>query len=161
MRRTIMKPATAAPMALLLALAACEAQKSSTPLSPSVAGPIAGVEITAPKLLEPAQGFRFKESQQPIRLLIENSSSSGVRPLTYLFEVATDSEFQTKVFARSNVPPGEGGRTSVVVDPLGLGRAYYWRARAEGGAHIGVYATAQFELLPKAQLDPPAPVSPI
>ncbi|OFW08532.1 MAG: hypothetical protein A3H96_15195 [Acidobacteria bacterium RIFCSPLOWO2_02_FULL_67_36] len=148
-------------MALLLALAACEAQKSSTPLSPSVAGPIAGVEITAPKLLEPAQGFRFKESQQPIRLLIENSSSSGVRPLTYLFEVATDSEFQTKVFARSNVPPGEGGRTSVVVDPLGLGRAYYWRARAEDGANIGVYATAQFELLPKAQLDPPAPVSPI
>src|SRR5919201_6297279 len=66
---------------LLVGLSACEAKKSSNPLSPSVAGPIPGVQITAPKLLEPAQGFKLKESQQPIRLLIENASSTGVRPL--------------------------------------------------------------------------------
>ena len=60
MRRN--KPAAALPAVLLLSLLACEAQKSSSPLSPSVAGPIPGVEITQPKLLEPAQGFRFPRS---------------------------------------------------------------------------------------------------
>ena len=38
---------------MTIALAGCEAQKSSNPLSPSVAGPIAGVSITAPQLIEP------------------------------------------------------------------------------------------------------------
>src|SRR5215208_4886698 len=99
--------------ALTCTLAGCEAQKSSNPLSPSVAGPIAGVEITAPKLLEPSQGFKFKASQQPIKLMIENSSSSGVRPISYIFEVASDNGFGNKVFARSGVVPGEGGRTTV------------------------------------------------
>ena len=46
--------------ALTFALAGCEAQKSSNPLSPSVAGPIPGVNITAPKLVEPAQGFKVQ-----------------------------------------------------------------------------------------------------
>src|SRR5215212_4841796 len=114
--------------ALTLALAGCEAQKSSNPLSPSVAGPIAGVQITAPKLVEPVQGFRYKESQQPIKLVIENATSTGVRPRAYIFEVAPDSAYTSKVFARSGVPQEEGGRTSVQIDRLDLGRAYYWRA---------------------------------
>jgi hypothetical protein len=146
---------------LLVGIAACEAKKSSNPLSPSVAGPIPGVDITPPKLLEPAQGFRFKENQQPIRLLIENSSSTGVRPLSYVFEVASDSEFQTRVFARSGVSPGENGRTSVQLDTLELGRPYYWRARAEDGANNSTYSVAGFEVLPKPVLTVPAPVSPI
>jgi hypothetical protein len=119
------------------------------------------VEITAPKLLEPAQGFKFKESQQPIKLLIENSSSSGVRPISYAFEVSTDNSFSSKVFARAGVPPGEGGRTWVQIDKLENGRAYYWRARAEDGANSGPYSAANFEVLPKPQLDPPSAVSPI
>jgi hypothetical protein len=141
--------------------AGCEAKKSANPLSPTVAGPIPGVEITAPKLLEPAQGFKFKESQQPIKLLIENSSTSGVRPISYAFEVSTDNAFTSKVFARAGVPPGDGGRTSVQIDKLENGRAYYWRARAEDGANSGPYSAAQFEVLPRPQLDPPTAVSPI
>lgn len=146
---------------LLLPLGACEAQKSSSPLSPSVAGPIPGVQISAPKLLEPAQGFRYRESEQPIKLLIENASSTGVRPVTYMFEVATDTEFSTKVFARSGIPAGEGGRTSVQIDRLDLGRAYYWRARADDGANSSQFATSQFEVLPKPQLAAPSLLSPI
>ncbi len=146
--------------ASLMTLVACEAEKSENPLSPSVAGPIAGVEITAPGLLEPAQGFKFKEHQQPIRLLIENASSTGVRPVTYVFEVASDDSFTTKVFARGGVAPGEGGRTSVQLDTLELGRPYYWRARGEDGANNSSFATAQFELLPKAVLTAPSAVSP-
>lgn len=146
--------------ALLMGAIACEAKKSSNPLSPSVAGPIAGVEITQPKLLEPQQGFKFKENQQPIKLLIENSSTTGVRPITYVFEVASDSGFANKVFARSGVTPGEGGRTSLQIDALELGRPYYWRARAEDGANNSTYATRSFEMLPKPVLTPPAVVSP-
>jgi hypothetical protein len=145
---------------LMVGLVACEAKKSSNPLSPSVAGPIAGVEITAPRLLEPAQGFKFKESQQPIRLVIENASTNGVRTVFYHFEVATDQNFETKVFARSSVPAGDGGRTSVMVDRLQEGRAYYWRARGDDGANASTFSTANFEVLPKPQLGMPRLVSP-
>ena len=142
-------------------LIACEAEKSSNPLSPTVAGPIPGVEITSPKLIEPQQGFRLKESQQPVRLVIENSSSNGVRPLSYRFEVSADSAFESILFARTAVPPGEGGRTSVQSDPLGLGRSYYWRARAEDGANTGPFMSARFEVLPKPFLGGPSTISPV
>lgn len=144
----------------LLLASACEAEKSSSPLSPSVAGPIAGVEITSARLLEPAQGSRVRESQQPVRLVIENASSTGVRPLSYKFEVAVDSNFSTKVFARSGIQPGQG-RTSVQLDRLELARTYYWRVRAEDGANTGPFATAQFEVLPRASLGKPVALAPI
>jgi hypothetical protein len=142
-------------------LAGCEAQKSETPLSPSVAGPIAGVNITAPKLIEPAQGFKYKESQQPIKLIIENATSNGVRPVSYMFEVATDSGFTTKVYARSGVPQGDNNRTSVQIDRLDSSRSYYWRAKADDGANSSTFSASQFEILPKPVLNPPGPVSPI
>ena len=155
-----LRPTAVVPAVFLLALAGCEASKSSNPLSPAVAGPIAGVEITQPKLLEPTQGFKFKESQQPIKLLIENAATNGVRPIVYAFEVSTDADFTNKVYARSGVPPGEGGRTSVVIEKLELGRSYYWRARAEDGANTGQFASASFDVLPRAMLNPPPPVRP-
>jgi hypothetical protein len=139
----------------------CEVEKSKSPLSPSVAGPIGGVEITPPRVLEPAQGTKLKQSQQPIRLTIENASTSGVRPLSYTFELAADEGFQTKLFSRSGVVPGEGGRTTVVVDKLDLGRPYFWRARAEDGANTGPFAVVAFEVLPAPQLSAPALVSPV
>jgi hypothetical protein len=148
-------------VALSAAFAGCEAKKSSNPLSPSVAGPIPGVEITAPKLLEPAQGFKFRDSEQPIKLLIENASSTGVRPLSYAFEVASDSGFTTKVFSRAGVAPGSGGRTSVQIDRLEIGRAYFWRVRAEDGANTGPFSTAGFEIFPKPVINPPNAIAPI
>jgi len=159
MERKVFRPAVL-PAALLLSLVACKAEKSSNPLSPAVAGPIAGVNITAPRMIEPGQGAKYRESQQPIRLAVENATSSGVRPLYYTFEVASDAEFATKMFARSQVQPGTDGRTSVQIDRLELGRAYYWRARAEDGANTGPFVTAQFEVLPRAHLGPPGLVSP-
>jgi len=147
--------------ALTFALAGCEAQKSSNPLSPSVAGPIAGVNITAPKLIEPAQGFKYKESQQPIKLVLENATSNGVRPVAYMFEVATDADFNSKVYARSGVPAGDNGRTSVQIDRLDLGRAYYWRAKADDGANSSQFSASQFEVLPKPLLVAPLIYSPV
>ncbi len=156
-----LRPTAVIPAVFLLALAGCEAKKSSNPLSPSVAGPLAGVNITQPKLLEPTQGFKFKESQQPIKLLIENAATNGVRTLTYAFEVSSNADFTNKVYARSGVPQGEGGRTSVIIERLELGRPYYWRARAEDGANNGQYASASFDMLPRAFLNPPPMRSPL
>jgi hypothetical protein len=141
--------------------AGCGVEKSENPLSPSVAGPIAGVEISAPRASEPAQGAKLKPSQQPLRLMVENANSNGVRPLSYTFEVASDSAFQNKVFARSNVTPGTNGRTTITLDPLTVGKAYHWRARAEDGANTGPFMTAAFEVLPQPELGAPVPVSPI
>jgi len=147
--------------ALLGTLVACQAQKSENPLSPSVAGPIPGVEITAPHLVEPSQGFKFKENQQPIRLVIDNSVTNGVRTVTYIFEVASDAGFTNKVFARSGVPQGANGRTTVQIDALELGRPYFWRAKADDGANSSTYATAGFEVLPRAVFTPPTASSPV
>src|SRR5580765_2920417 len=116
---------------IALALVGCEASKSTTPLSPSVAGPIPGIEISAPKTLEPV-GTKVSVDQQPVKLLIENASSTGPRPLTLSVEVATDVNFAGKVFAQNNIPPGGGGRTELrLPGPLPPGRSYYWRVRAE------------------------------
>jgi hypothetical protein len=159
MKRKLITPAGLS-LALLMALVACEAQKSSNPLSPSVAGPIPGVSISGPRLIEPAEGARYKEAQQPIRLSVENATTTGVRPLFYTFEVATEAEFTNKMFARSQVAPGDG-RTSVTIDRLEAGRRYYWRARAEDGANIGPFTSSLFELLPRPQLGAPRLISPI
>ena len=57
--------------------AGCEVEKSENPLSPTVAGPIPGVEITAPKPLEPGSGAQISGDKQPVTLLLENASSNG------------------------------------------------------------------------------------
>ncbi|HVD90712.1 MAG TPA: hypothetical protein VNC21_00465 [Vicinamibacterales bacterium] len=145
---------------LVLAVGGCEASKSSNPTAPTVAGPIPGVNISAPVMLEPAQGFKFKESEQPIRLVVQNATTNGVRALTYTFEVATDAAFTTKVFSRSGVAPGDG-KTSVQIDRLEIGRAYFWRAWAADGANTGAAAIAGFEIFPKPAVSAPGPISPI
>jgi hypothetical protein len=155
-----LRPFLASSLLLATAVAGCGVEKSENPLSPSVAGPIAGVEISTPRAIEPAPGARVKNAQQPIRLTVGNASSNGVRPLSYTFEVATDTTFQTKVFARSGVAPGEG-QTSVVIDRLDQARTYAWRAKAEDGANTGSYVNATFEVLPQPQLGAPTLVSPI
>lgn len=149
---------------VLIALAAvsCESKKSSNPLSPHIAGPIPGVEITAPVLLEPGQGWKFKARQLPLTLLIENASSNGVRPLVYAIQIAVDSGFRNIVFTRRDIPQGANGRTAFrMTDKLQLGRTYYWRAWAYDGANTGATAqTKSFEVYPPVVLQPPQPMSP-
>jgi hypothetical protein len=121
--------------AVSVVLASCAVQKSETPLSPTVAGPIAGVQITAPKTLEPAAGAQIPGDKQPLTLLLENASSNGQRPLSYMFEIASEPGFNNRVFAQDNVPPGDAGRTSLKLPSnLTMGRCTYWRAKALDGA---------------------------
>jgi len=127
----------------IIAITACVSSKSSNPLSPSIAGPISGVNISPPKILEPWAGAQVDATKQPVTLLLENAVSNGVRPLTYTFEVASDAGFTAKIFTREAVVTGEGGRTSLrLPDPLAGGRTYYWRARAEDGANTGPFSAA-------------------
>src|ERR1035437_1293395 len=63
-----------------LVQAGCETTKSSNPLSPTIAGPIPGVVITAPKLLLPTAGQRIAVTEQPVTLTIENPTTTGVGP---------------------------------------------------------------------------------
>jgi hypothetical protein len=147
------------PLALLTA--GCSASKSSTPLSPTVAGPLPGVNISAPKPLEPVSA-QVPVDKQPVTLLIENASSNGPRPLSYDFEVATDLTFANKVFTRSSVDAGPDGRTQLrLSDALATGYAYYWRARAEDGANVSPYSeVVRFNVYSAVVIAAPALTSP-
>ena len=148
------------PLALLIT--ACETSKSSNPLSPTVAGPIPGVNISAPKPLEP-NGTQVAADRQPLTLLIENAASNGARPLSYDFEVALDAAFTNMVFVKLAVEPGSAGRTSLrLPDPLATERNYYWRARAADGANSGPYsAAASFKVYTPVVIEAPTPTAPV
>ncbi len=115
-------------------------EKSANPLSPSVAGPIAGVTISQPNLLEPGQDWQILPRDQPVRLMFQNADTSGARALFYTLEVASDAEFKNIVFTRTRVEPGSGVTTFQLPDALPAGRTYWWRVRAEDGANVGEYS---------------------
>lgn len=143
-------------------VAACAVEKSENPLAPTLAGPIPGVDISAPKLLEPSVGSQIDGNSQPLTLLVENASTTGPRPLSYSFEVATDAGFTNKVFEREGIEPGGGGRTSLrLPDALSTGRSYYWRSKAQDGANTGPYAAAaNFTVFTPVAFNKPTPISP-
>ncbi len=161
-----MKRASIRRFALLLPIlaigAACDVSKSSNPLSPSVAGPIPGVNITAPNPVDPAQASKIADTNQPVTLTVENGTSNGVRPLTYLFELAADSGFTNKLYSRDGIAPGNGRTSFKLPDALQTGRTYYWRARAQDGANTSPYSPAlYFEVYTPVVIDVPTPLSPV
>lgn len=145
-----------------LTAAGCGTERSSNPLSPSVAGPIAGVTITAPKPLEPANGAEFNTGQ-PVTLLMENASSTSERPFWHKIEVALDSAFAQQVMTADKVMPGANGRASYTINSgLVAGRVYYWRAVALDGANTGPYSNfANFRVVDPTTVGTPAPISPV
>jgi len=142
--------------------AGCESTKSRNPLSPTVAGPIAGVTITAPKPLEPVNGQTLTAGGT-LSLLIENAATTGERPIWLQMEIASDAAFQNKVHVADKMSPGTDGRTSYQL-PVTLpaaGARYYWHARALDGANTGEFsATASFVLQDPVQLGAPTLASP-
>ena len=94
---------------LTILAAACQQSKSANPLSPDIAGPIPGVSISAPRNLEPFVGQQIEATEQPLNFLIENPSSSGVRPLKLQFQLAADANFQQLVHRDRE---RRGGRTT-------------------------------------------------
>lgn len=155
--------------ALLLAATAvvtgCEIKKVTNPLSPSVAGPIPGVTITAPRVLQPGAGTEIDPANQPITIVVGNATTTGVRPLTYSFELATDLGFTNQVYTRQGVSPGDSGKTQVTAQvtlpsPLAADHTYYLRVRAEDGANTGPYCDPVTFSVVTPSLDAPVPLNP-
>jgi hypothetical protein len=146
----------------VVCLAGCEAAKSANPTAASVAGPIAGVNITAPKPLEPYANSTLTFTGTPVTLLIENAGSSGVRTIYLQVEIATDTSFTQLVYQADQIELGPNGRTEFRMPaPLGAGYTYYWRTRAADGANTGPYSPiSAFSVVPPVVLDPPTAVSP-
>src|SRR5690349_14491055 len=88
-------------LAVSAVLSGCAVEKSSNPLSPTVAGPIAGVNVNSPTPMLPASGAQIAVDQQPVTLTVQNASTNGVRPLSYIFEVAADAGFSSVLFSKS------------------------------------------------------------
>jgi hypothetical protein len=143
-------------------LSGCTLTKTENPLSPAVAGPIAGVNITAPNPLEPRDGLRIASTQQPIALVLNNATSSGARPISYRFEVAGDAGFATIVEVNDRVAAGEGGKTTFrMTQTLAAGKTYYWRAKAKDGANESAFsASASFEVMEPVTYQGPPLVAP-
>ena len=136
-------------------------KKSENPLSPSVAGPIAGVSITAPKLLEP-QHQQTMNAGSAVTLLFESATTNGERPITQELQVALDPEFTQRVHSAANLPPGQAGRTAYTLPVLQEGRAYFWRVRAVDGANTGPYSPASlFQIALAVRIETPVPLAPV
>ena len=146
--------------AAVVLLVGCHVKKSANPLSPSIAGPVKGVVISTPNLLEPGQDWQLRTRDQPIKFLFQNADSNGARPLKYSIDVAADSGFKIIVFARTGIEPGDGVTSLQLPDKLAPG-TYWWRTRAEDGANTGPYsATKSFQVLQQVVLGEPTPSAP-
>ncbi|MCX6551317.1 MAG: hypothetical protein NTY02_10000 [Acidobacteria bacterium] len=148
---------------VLVTVCGCDAIKSSNPTSPDVAGPIAGVSITAPTPVTPGQGSTIRSEEQPVTLTVQNSTTNGQRPITYVFELASDSGFSNRILVREGIQPGGDGKTALrLPDALAADRTYFWRAKAEDGANASPYSAAvSFAVVNIAVIQPPVPVAPI
>jgi hypothetical protein len=98
---------------------------------------------------------------QPVTLVVQNAAITSTGGNVYLFEVATDPAFATKVQTKDNVAEGTG-QTSVKLDSLTGGRDYYWHARATGGGTSGPFsAPMKFTVGPQVVINPPSPIGPL
>jgi hypothetical protein len=155
------KTGTLLAAALIAAGSVACTEKSENPLSPSVAGPIGGVSITAPKLLEPIHQGTFP-SGTAVTLLFESATTNGDRPITQEIQVALDPEFAQRVHTADRIPPGGGGRTSYTLPVLQEGRSYFWRVRAVDGANTGPYSAASlFAINLSVKIETPVPLAPV
>lgn len=143
-------------------LAGCESAKSANPTAPSVAGPIPGVNITAPKPLEPGAGSTVIFSSEPPVLLIENAGTSGARALWLQLEVGTDASLKQIVYQADQIALGSNGRTAYRLPaPLGAGYTYYWRTRAADGANTGPYSSvSSFNVVNPVVINAPVATTP-
>jgi hypothetical protein len=149
-------------LALPLLLVGCEEAKSSNPLSPSVAGPMAGIFVSLPEVLAPGAGLKVDDGEQPIALVVKNPDTNTERPVVLGLQVAFDAGFQNLAFSKDGLAPDAAGKTSVRLDKLPSGRTYYWRVKAGDGANTSGWSEPfTFEILNPIVIGVPTPKSPI
>ncbi|HEY3886260.1 MAG TPA: hypothetical protein VGL62_13675 [Vicinamibacterales bacterium] len=119
------------------------------------------MNISAPQPMQPASGAKISVGN-PITLVVDNATTTGVRPLSYDFEVASDQGFQAKVFAQNGVAPGSGQTSVRLPDALAADHTYYWHAMAADGANSGDFSNAvPFTVFTPVVLQAPAPTAPV
>ena len=148
--------------ALGAGLSACETEKSRNPLSPSIAGPIEGVTISAPTAVTPNDGLLIRVGDQPIQLTFHRATSNSERPFWYEVLVSSDEGFAEVVHTADRVPangsPADLYELTAMLDPE---QAYYWRVRALDGANTGLFSgAAVFEVFTPLALGEPEPITP-
>ena len=135
--------ATVGVLAAALSMAACEASKSSDPLSSERRRPDSGVEISAPKMLEPGPGSKISIEKQPVTLADRERRQQRTAAADLLVRHRDRHDLQQQsVLARRH--PARRGRPHCslrMIDTLATGHTYYWRVRAQDGANTGPYAT--------------------
>ena len=149
-------------LCLALVVTGCEQAKSANPLSPTVAGPIAGVTISAPTPVEPSTGTAITPSADGVTFVVQNPTTTGERTLWLEFELASDAGFQTLVHRAERITPGTSGRTTYrVPQTLAHATTYHWRMRALDGANTGPHsAPASFRTADPIIIEPPTPLAP-
>lgn len=146
----------------ILAVAAGCGVTNVTPSGPSSTPPPPAASITMPIPVLPATGARLERAAHPVSLTVENAATTSNKPLTYLFEGATDAGFTTDVFRQAGIASGQNGRTSIEIPgPLPTGRTFYWRARATDGTTEGPFSSVfYFTVFEPLNLEAPAALEP-
>ena len=150
-------------LALAAGLAGCETERSRNPLSPFIAGPIAGVTISPPTAVTPIDGFLIRVGDQPIQLTFNRATSNSERPFWYEVQVGRSDTFDDVAFSADQIDasgePADVYELAAMLDPEQM---YYWRVRALDGANTGPYsAAASFEVFTPLVVGTPTPVAPV
>src|SRR4030095_4907109 len=127
--------------AAVIAAAVATACSDNNPSSPS-GGSGGTASGAAPGRITPSATAAVRFGDQPLTLTVQNAALTTTAGAVYTFEVATDSQFSSKVQTKDNVAEGTNGQTSVRLDPLPGGRDYFWHARATGGGTSGPFSPA-------------------
>ena len=128
-------------LAFPLAFAACEQVKSANPLSPQIAGPIAGVNVEAPAPVSPANGVTIIDTEQPLTLVLQNPATNSPRPMMLDIQIAVDAGFTQIAFRRDALPVGDNNRFPPA-GPSASGPSVL--ARAQRGRQRGTWSSAVF-----------------
>jgi len=118
------------------------------------------LSISTPVLIYPTANLKVAASEVPVTLTVQNSTTNGERALRYIFEVATDPSFNTRILG-VEVAAGGNDRTQLRIDAaLEYARIFYWRVRAtDGVAQSGWSSPNGFSVEAPVVVTPP-PSSP-
>jgi hypothetical protein len=155
-------------LGLLVVAVGCEKQ---TPTSPAATSAVSietasvtdaktGITLTAPVAVSPANDQQIKFSDQPVKLVVKNATTTGTTALTYTFEVASDAAFGTIVASKPGTEAG--GQQTATLDKLAGDKKYFWRARASSGSFAGPNSSARsFQVGPEVVLASPVAAFPV
>ena len=109
--------------------------------------------------MAPAQGAQIALGQ-PVSVVVQNATTTGVRPLSYVFDLAADAAFQTILFTQNGIAPGGNGQTTVTVRVTLTPGTYFWRVHAQDGANTGASATSSFTVFVPVVIQAPVLLTP-